>query len=289
MYKKIAVMMVFFMLASSCVKEAERPMTTLRIGILPDQNAEELYKQYNPLFHYLSDEIDVPFELTIPHSYDELLQLVVDKRLDLVYLGGVTFLKAHHEMGVIPLVMRDIDTRFTSYFIVNAKNTAKELKEFAGKILSFGPKLSTSGHFMPRFFLGKQEVIDPDLFFSRVEYSDAHDKTVYKVINNKVDLAAVNSIIVDQMLLDGRLKKGQIRILYKTPTYVDYVWALNPDVAAETKFKIRNAFMKLSVDKPRHKKILKKIGALTFYPAGMHDFSRLQNTMQKSKSFAIKE
>lgn len=258
MYKKIAIVALISMLSSSCVKEDVHTLSSLRIGILPDQSAKDLYRQYNPLFNYLSDELNVPFELTIPHSYDELLQLVVEKKLDLVYLGGVTFLKAYHEIGVIPLVMRDLDTRFSSYFIVNAKNMTKELKEFEGKTISFGSRLSTSGHFMPRYFLGNQGIADPDSFFSRVEYSNAHDETVYKVASNKVDLGAVSSIVVDQMLRDGRLEYGQVRILNRTPTYVDYVWALNPDLNDEAIIKIRDAFMMLSIDNPRHKNTLKK-------------------------------
>lgn len=289
MKNKLLVAVFFFILMSSCAKEDEHTLSSLRIGILPDQNAEELYKQYNPLFHYLSNEINVPFELTIPHSYDELLQLVVDKRVDLVFLGGVTFLKAHHKMGVVPLVMRDIDARFTSYFIVNANSAIKTLDGLKGKTLSFGSKLSTSGHFMPRYFLGKQGVVNPESYFSRVDYSDAHDETITKVINNKVDVGAVNSIIVDQMLLDGRLQKGQVRIIYRTPTYVDYVWALNPDVENQTKIHIRDAFMKLSLDDSRHKKILGKVGAHAFYPAGMKDFSLLKSIMQKSKSITVEE
>lgn len=289
MCKKIAITVLFTMLLSSCAKEEAQTASSLRIGILPDQSAEELYKQYNPLFHYLSGEINIPFELTIPHSYDELLKLVVDKKLDLVYLGGVTFLKAHHEVGVVPLVMRDVDARFKSYFIVDAKNTTRDLNDFKGKTISFGSKLSTSGHFMPRHFLARQGMVDVNSFFSRVEYSDAHDETIFKVINGKVDLGAVNSIIVDQMLSDGRLTDGQIRVLYKTPGYVDYVWALNPDINEDLKIKIRDAFMMLSVNNPGHKKILDKIGALVFYPVGVQDFDRLKNIMHISRGYGAKE
>jgi phosphonate transport system substrate-binding protein len=266
----------------ACVEQKSPQLNVIRIGILPDQSAEELYHRYNPLFKYLSNELGAPFELTIPQDYDELLKYFVEDKLDLAYFGGVTFLKAHHRANALPLVMRDVDTRFSTSFIVKADNSAKDLAVLKGKTLAFGSLLSTSGHFMPRYFLQRQGISEPETYFSAVKYSGAHDTTAYWVRDGVVDVGVINSVILAQMLEDGRLKQGEIRVLLTTPTYTDYVWALNPSASDEIQIKIRDAFLKLSFENKNHKKILNSIGAYSFLPASMEDFTLLENILRDS-------
>ena len=83
---------------------------------------------------------------------------------------GLDSVRAHASHGAIALVMRDIDTRFTSVVVVRAGDPARSLRDLRGRSFTFGNRDSTSGHFMARYFLGI-EAIEPERFFSRVEYS----------------------------------------------------------------------------------------------------------------------
>jgi len=99
------------------------------IAILPDESEDKLLERYTPLFEYLSSEIGAPYELIIPQSYSELLELFHEGKLDLAYFGGFTFLKAHFADGAVPLVTRDTDSSSTSYYLVNAGEQVKEISE----------------------------------------------------------------------------------------------------------------------------------------------------------------
>ena len=249
----------------------------IHIGILPDQGVEQLHTRYGPLIDYLSKETGIHFEMVVPSSYHELIQLFNTNKVDIAYFGGLTFIKSHINHDAIPLVMRDIDARFTSYFIVQGNNTALDLAEFKGKVFGFGSQLSTSGHLMPRHFMKTRKQIIPEEFFSEIFFSGAHDKTAYLVRDRKIDLGVVNAEIIKKMMHDGRLKANDIRILWETPPYANYVWAAHSHLSDNTKVKIRNAFLNLDVSKIVHKKILDNMGANSFLPAGMSDFLPLMN------------
>lgn len=257
-------------------KDNSPPLSVLRIGILPDEDKQKLLNRYTPLFKYLSEEIGIPYELTIPESYDELLNLFNAKKIDLAYFGGFTFMKAHLLSNAVPLVVRDIDTRFTSYFLIHGDSSAKKISEFKGKTLSFGSRLSTSGHLMPRYFLKEQNIV-PEKFFSDVLYSGAHDRTAVRVRDKSVDIGVANSQIVNSMFKDGRLKKGDVRVIWETPPYYDYVWALQPVYGKNIKIKISDAFFDLSNENTVHAKILKLLNAGSFMPAHIKDFYQLQS------------
>ncbi len=269
----------------SCIGETEKDedrLSVLRIGILPDETKEQLLKRYTPLFKYLSKETDIPYELVIPKTYDELVKLFGEKKIDLAYFGGVTFVRAHTLYGAVPLVMRDVDIKFTSYFFSKGGLPARELSEFKNKKLCLGSKYSTSGYLMPRYFLKKQNIV-PESFFSKVHFSGSHDQTVYMVRDGKMDLGAANSRIVDKMFSDGRLRPGDVRIIWETPPYPDYVWTARSELDKSVRAKIRDAFLGLTPADKLHTEILKGVDAAYFLPASTKDFSELEGIIEKLK------
>ena len=250
----------------------------LRVGLLPDENKTTQRQRHLPLFQYLSQKTGLSFELITPDTYTELLTAFGGGQIDLAYFGGVTFVKAYLEYGATPLVMRDLDTRFTSMIVATGSDFSN-LNELQGQRFSFGSRLSTSGHLMPRHFLQAERGVTPETYFRSVQYSGKHDRTAYWVRDGKVDAGAVNSEIIRRMLADGRLRPGDIRIVWTTPPYPDYVWAVHPQVSPENREQIEQAFLQLSADNPQHAAILSNLSTIGFFPASIKDFSMLKQVM----------
>ena len=248
----------------------------LRVGVLPDRNVDILRQRYAPLLDYLSAETGLENKLVLPENYAALIRLFRDKKVDLAFFGGFTFAKVQAFYGARPLVMRDIDTRFTSWFLVKGENSALELADLKDKTFSFGSKLSTSGHLMPRYFMQVEKQIVPEQFFSEIHYSGAHDRTAYLVRDGKVDVGVANAEIIFAMIKDGRLKQGEIRSLWQTPPYPDYVWAVHDNLDEDVMRSLRNAFLKLDKNNKNHNKVLSRLGARFFLPAAAGDFMRLK-------------
>jgi phosphonate transport system substrate-binding protein len=252
----------------------------LRIGVLPDQSPEVLRKRFAPVLSYLAENLQLACELIVPESYSDLLELFHDQKVDLVYLGGYSFVKAQQKNHAIPLVMRRVDTRFTSLFIVNANSPAQTLDKLENKSIAFGSSLSTSGHLMPRYFL-QQKNITPESFFSEVRYSGAHDQTAYWVRDGVVDVGAVNATTIRSMLDKNLIKSNDFRILWETPPYADYVWAIRPQFAEGFHSKIRDAFMQLSPDNADHTIVLQNLNAIGYIPADPDYFVALASIVQE--------
>jgi len=248
----------------------------LRVGVLPDETSVNLMHRYQPLMDYLTDKTSLTTTFIISENYEELARQFTDQEIDLAYFGGLTFVRAEHSGYADALVMRDIDTRFTSSFIVYKNAGYQSLEELQGKSLAFGSELSTSGHLMPRYFLQDEYGINSDTFFSSITYSGAHDNTVYLVQKGKVDVGVANTQIVQSMLSDGRLDTTKVDILWETPPYTDYVWAVQRRLNEGLKIKLRNAFLALSKETPEHYLILDSIAADSFLPASQLDFVLLK-------------
>jgi len=257
-------------------KEKDKIPEVLRIGILPDQSVETLLERYTPLLVHISSKTGVPYKLIIPESYEDLLELFDKGSIDLAYFGGLTYSQAHFTSGAIPLVMRDIDVHFTSYFISNNKSNSKNIEDFKDKSFSFGSRLSTSGHLMPRYFLQDKNII-AEKFFKKIQYSGSHDKTAFWVRDGIVDVGAVNSKIIDKLFKEKKLSQNNINIIWETPPYPDYVWAVQSNIGPKSRNRIRDAFLSLSYSKESHAEILQGLDSKGFLPASQDDFSLLKD------------
>lgn len=254
--------------------------STLRIGVLPDQDPETLQRRFAPVLEYLSAELQIPCELKIPNSYGQLVEMFHHKEVELAYFGGYSFIKAQQNDQARSLVMRRIDTRFTSYLLVHADSEARNIEDLRGKRLAFGSTLSTSGHLMPRHFLQKMN-LEPEVYFSSVEYSGAHDKTVYWVRDGRADVGATNANTVRTMLQKGLVNANEVRVLWETPPYADYVWAIAPTLNDELASKISNAFLQLTPENADHRKILHELNATGYIPADPEYFSDLAEIVRR--------
>ena len=132
--------------------------------------------------------------------------------------------------GVVPVASRDIDFKFSSYFLVRTENPARVLLDLKGKKIGFGSSKSTSGHLMPRFFMKKMG-IEPESFFSEVLFSGSHDRSAYLVRDGAVDVSVANSNVIDRMVSSGQLDPKSVRSLWETPPYASSIGDARAGVA----------------------------------------------------------
>lgn len=268
-------------LVSACTQETPASPDVLRIGVLPDESVDTLRDRYQPLDDYLEDKLAQEVRIVVPDSYSHLVELFGANEVDLAFFGGVTFVIAETKHQAMPLVMRDIDIEFSTYFIAQDDTPGTELQDFQGQRIIFGSRLSTSGHLMPRFYLQEQR-IEPETFFSSVSHADNHNQTAAAVVRGDAELGAVNSKIFDRMLSSGRIGADELRIVSQTPDYADYVWAAQADWSTDYTDRVRDAFLELSWTKIEHREVLLGVGAGGFLPALQGDFEQLRHIMSEN-------
>lgn len=93
--------------------------------------------------------------------------------------------------------------------------------------------------------------------------------------DGKVDAGVANSAIVKEMFLAGRLTKDKVKVIWQSPPYADYVWAVQPDISKQQIILIRDAFLQMNQDN-EDRQLLQSLGANYYIPAGHDNFSRLE-------------
>ena len=167
----------------------------LRVSAIPDEAPTELQRKFAPLGAYLEAETGMKVSFVPVTDYAAVVEALATRKIDMAWLGGFTFVQAsiRTKGTAVPLVQRAEDAKFTSRFIT-ASEGIKGFADLKGKTFAFGAPSSTSGHLMPRYFLG-QEGINPDRDFKNTAFSGAHDATVAFVQAGKVDAGVLNASV----------------------------------------------------------------------------------------------
>jgi phosphonate transport system substrate-binding protein len=247
-----------------------------RVTAIPDESPTELARKAAPLMKYLEQQLGVKVEYTPVTDYAAAVEALANRKVDLAWFGGFTFVQAHVRSGgkAIPVAQREEDEKFRSVFITSDPAIVN-LADLKGKDVSFGSQSSTSGHLMPRSFL-LQAGINPDKDFKRVAYSGAHDATIAAVASGKVQAGALNISVWDKFVADKKVDTSKVRVFYTTPTYYDYNWTVHADMPAAQREKLTQALLTLSRDTAEGKEILELQRATRFVPTKVDNYKGIE-------------
>ena len=285
--KKGAVVLLAFLCSQGSAVLPANAQGTLRIGAIPDQNPERLNRRYGQLATELSDKLKVPVRYVPVSNYPAAVSAFRTGSLDLVWFGGLTGVQARLQTpGAKVLAQRAIDAKFQSVFIANTSAGLKPfsningLKGLKGKRFTFGSESSTSGRLMPQHFLAKAGVTPKQFAGGQAGFSGSHDATIALVQSGSYQAGALNELVWDVAVKKGNVDPTKVKVIWKTPPYVDYHWVARPNL--DQRFgkgfttKLQKAILGLTPSTQRQKTILELFGAKRFIPAQESEYQPIE-------------
>lgn len=242
----------------------------LVIGAIPDQDPELLARNYELVANYLAEELDIEVVFEPVTEYDAAVTAFGVGDLDLVWFGALTGVQARLQVdGAEAIAQRDIDQDFTSVFIATTDSGIEPVEDIAGldvvagRTLTFGSELSTSGRLMPQAFLTEAGVSLDDLK-GESGFSGSHDATIELVEAGTFEVGVLSSQVWDARVEAGEVDLDKVQLIFETPTYYNYHWVARPEVGSDLQTRIVDALKKLDPEDPEHAVILEFFGAESF-------------------------
>jgi len=251
----------------------------LQVGLIPNENPEEVEAQYQPLEDYLKKELGREVELSVPTTYNAVVEAMVSGELDLAYFGGLTYVQARQRADVHPLFTevnpRTGTTKYRSVIIVPADSDIEKVEDLEGRDFAFGSVSSTSGSLYPSIMLN-QAGIDYRTDLGEVVYTGGHDTTAQAVANGRVAAGGLEDRILYGLQEDGIIEKNKVRVIGESDPIEGYPWVVRDALSDKDEQALTDAF--LGIEDP---KLLDLLRAEDYQKVQASDYDYVEEQARK--------
>ena len=204
-YDSIRAMEAFMKDKSGEMIEAELEADpVIKFGVIPRDNPRIAYEKYQPLIDYLNEVTPHRFELVLFKSYEETVDALGQGRLDMAFLGPLTYLEARKKYAahaVLRSVTEDGSATYQSAVVTRNDSQVMSLADLKGKSFAFAAMRSTSGNLFPRYMLAEADIHLKD--FTRYMNFNYHDSVVKRLLRGEYDAGTVRKSVADKFLPAG--------------------------------------------------------------------------------------
>ena len=245
---------------------------TLKVALLPDENASELIKRNQPLKDYLEKELGKKVDLVVTTDYSSMIEAMRFGRIDIAYFGPLSYVLAKGKADIEPFaaMVSDGKPTYRSVVIANANANVNSLSDIKGKKVAFGDRASTSSHLIPKTLMAEAGVVNDRDY--QQHFVGSHDAVAVNVANCNAEVGGLSEVIWKTLLERKLVDAGKVKVIAYSKEYPQYPWTMRSDLKPELKDKIRTTFVNL-----KDPAVLKNFKADGFAPITDNDYDVIRD------------
>jgi phosphonate transport system substrate-binding protein len=234
----------FCLMANQALAQGRDP-ATLRVALLPDENAATLIQNAQPLKAYLERTLNKKIELIVTTDYSSMIEAMRFGRIEVAYFGPFSYVLAKSRAPEIEPFAVGVERgtpTYNSVLIANATGGVKTLADIQGKPFAFGDQASTSSHLAPRAYLLKTAQLDGDKDYKPV-FLGTHDAVARAVQAGQVPAGALSKPILDSLISKNVIDPAKIVQLALSEPIPNYPIVMQGNLTPALKQSLRDAFL----------------------------------------------
>ena len=252
---------------------------TITLGIVAEINQKEVEEHFRGFVRYVAKKLSsapaIEGRIAMAPTQSRLAGLLTERKADFYMESPYPTYLINSVYGAGKLLLRRWKGGMAEYhaLIFTSRNGAtKRLEDLRGKIIAFEDPGSTSGHFLPKFFLSRRGFklsqktrIEPNVSPGEVGYIFAYsqDKLIDLVLTKQVAAGAFSND--DYAALDER-KKSDITILAETDRLPRHLVSVRRDLAPALANRLEKILLSMDQD-PEGRLILQRTDGTTKFDA----------------------
>jgi len=252
---------------------------TITLGIVAPINQKEIEEHFRDFVRYVARKLSsapaIEGRIVVAPTQSGLASLLTERKVDFYMESPYPTYLINNVYGAGKLLLRRWKGGMAEYhaLIFTKRNSeTKRLEDLRGKIIAFEDPGSTSGHFLPKFFLSRRGFklsektrIEPNVSSGEVGYIFAYSqaKLVDLVLTKQVAAGAFSND--DYATLDER-KKSDITILAETDRLPRHLVSVRRDLAPVLANRLEKILLSMHQD-PEGQVILQRTDGTTKFDA----------------------
>lgn len=238
--------MAMFTFLTSFAHAADPDPSTLKVALLPDENAATIIKKNKALQDYLEKKLDKKVQLIVTTDYSSMIEAMRHGRLDLAYFGPLSYVLAKQKSDIEPFaaVKQKGKTTYQAVLIANMSAGIDKIGDIAGKDVAFGDKASTSSHLIPKSMLAEKNLYAGKNY--KEHFVGAHDAVAMSVQNGHAQAGGLSKPIYETLVQRGMINPQKVKVIATSKPFPQYPWTMRSNLNPRLKEKIRMAFLEVN-------------------------------------------
>jgi phosphonate transport system substrate-binding protein len=263
----VSMLLVTVLAVGSVAGKKSSDPKTLKVALLPDEDASTIIKNNKPLKDYLEKNLDKKVELIVTTDYSSMIEAMRHGRIDLAYFGPLSHVmaKSKSDIEAFAAIIKKGQATYQGVVIGNAQAGIKTIADIRGKEMAYGDPASTSSHLIPKSILAAQG-LKHDIDYKE-HFLGAHDAVALTVQSGKAQAGGLSRPIFESLLEKGVIKADRVNVITYSKPFPQYPWTMRSDLAPELKAKIKEAFYSA-----KDNRVLKPFKAQGFAPMQDKDY-----------------
>ncbi len=256
--KRLLIVLVIFIFSIFSHVVFQQPLLaeeTYKIAVVPEYLRIEMWQRLNPLMTYLEDTLGVRFELVIPRSFEQHIEMVKRGEVDFSYQNPYVFIEVWEASSPLTLTEKGKEGGVESRGIIITRKDSgiKKIEDLKGKKISVVSLHSAGGFIAQRIFLAERGlVIYVDFTIVEAKENKA-ESVVFDVIQKKADAGFISGETLGRIESKGLLSPGEtkdIQIIAHTEGTPNWVFSANKKLPAKAKKMVQEALLNIPVGHP---------------------------------------
>ncbi|MGX4668700.1 phosphate/phosphite/phosphonate ABC transporter substrate-binding protein [Cerasibacillus sp. JNUCC 74] len=275
--KFLGLALLFIVLLSACgdkgdnakAEKGDEKLDKLTVQFVPSQNADTLEAKAKPLEKLLSDELDIPVEVSVSTDYNTIIEAMASEQVDVGFLPPTAYVLAK-EKGAAEVLLQaqrygvnddgspteELVDSYKSIFIVNKDSDIESVADLKGKKIGYQNVTSSAGFVWPAATL-LEAGIHPLKDVEPVTLK-GHDQAIISLLNGDVDAAVTFQDARNVVVKDYEDVFEKTRIIEFTEPIPNDTITVRPEIDDKMKKTITDAFIAIGKDE-EGRKIIREI------------------------------
>jgi len=171
------------------------------VGVISRYPPTILFRGYQPIMDYLTENTPYRFELLLSQDYNEALQNLVSSRVSAVFLGSYLYVQAHARYGIIPVLKplnENLQPVSRSVLIAGISTPIHSVRDLIGRRLALPSTESFSAHWIMDYECARNGIAPSD--FAMVHNFSHHHTVIAQVTNGAYDAGVTREYLVKDLL-----------------------------------------------------------------------------------------
>jgi phosphate/phosphite/phosphonate ABC transporter binding protein len=251
-------------------------MKTFTLGLVSAVNQKEIAEHFREFAHYVAHKLYAPTDaegkVVVAPTLSELAKLLTQNNVDFFMESPYPTYVVNHVHGAANLLLRRWKggkAEYRSLIAARKDSNMSRLQDLRGKIIAFEDPESTSGYFLPKFFLQRNgfklsqvPAENAKVPMTEVGYlfGKTQDNLIELVLSKQVAAGALSDD--DYAALDNQ-KKANLNILAQTELLPRHLVSVRKNLAPELIERLGRVLQSMNED-DEGRKILRSIDTTQF-------------------------